>query len=307
LISWVRVFQQSKNPKADVLAYAPAATYVAKLAISLILGVVQGISEWLPISSKTQIMIASTYLLKLNFSQAYALGLFLEGGTFLAAVIYFRRELYGAILALFGRGGAQGRMLLKYLFVVTVVTAIIAIPIYKLISTLITGPAIGIPMIVLGAILLADWLLLRFSRGRHALSKTVADLSLADLVLIGIAQGISALPGISRSGTTVSAMLLLKVKPDEAFRLSFFALILASLGATLVTILFSPSEIGSVAGTLPALYIGIAMAVSTIVSLVFMDALIKFAKSSRVTTLIFILGIIAILSGLISLATGIGG
>ncbi len=288
------------------MAYTPAANYVAKLVISLILGLVQGISEWLPISSKTQIMIASTYLLNLNFSQAYALGLFLEGGTFLAAVIYFRRELYGAIMALAGRGGTQGWLLLKYLFVVTIVTAIIAIPIYKLVSSLVTGPAIGIPMIALGLILLADWLLLRFSRGRHTLNKTVSDLSFVDLILIGIAQGISAFPGVSRSGTTVSAMLLLKVKPEEAFRLSFFALIPASLGATLVTLLFSHSEISSVTGSLPALYIGIAMVVSTIVSLVFMDALIKFAKSSRVTTLIFILGVIAIFSGIISLVAGVG-
>ncbi len=282
------------------------ATDVARLIISLILGIVQGISEWLPISSKTQIMIASTYLLHLKFSQAYALGLFLEGGTFLAAVIYFRKELYGAILAIFGRGGPQGWLLLKYLLVVTIVTAIIAVPIYKLISALITGPAIGIPMIALGLILLVDWFLLKFSRGRRALNKTVSDLSLVNLIEIGIAQGISAFPGVSRSGTTVSAMLLLKVKPEEAFRLSFFALIPASLGATLVTLMFSPSEMGSVAGSLPALYIGIAMVVSTLVSLVFMDALIKFAKSSRVTTLIFLLGILAILSGLISIVAGVG-
>jgi len=289
------------------LAYILIATYVAKLVISFILGIVQGISEWLPISSKTQIMIVSTFLLNLNFSQAYALGLFLEGGTFVAAVIYFRKELYGAILALFGRSDLQGKLLLKYLLVVTVVTAIIAVPIYKLISSLVVGPSVGIPMIVLGAILLADWLLLRFSKGRHALKKRVADLSLVNLIEIGIAQGISALPGVSRSGTTVSAMLLLKVKPEEAFRLSFFALIPASLGATLVALLFSHPETNSVASSLPTLYIGIAMVVSTIVSLAFMDALIRFAKSSRVTTLVFILGIIAILSGLISLATGIGG
>ena len=283
------------------------ATYAAKLVISLVLGIVQGISEWLPISSKTQIMIVSTFLLKLNFQQAYALGLFLEGGTFLAAVIYFRKELYDAILALFARGDRQGRLLLKYLVVVTVVTAIIAIPLYKLVSSLVTGPAIGLPMVALGLILLADWALLKFSKGRSALNKTVADLSITDLVLIGIAQGISALPGVSRSGTTVSAMLLLKVKPEEAFRLSFFALILASIGATAVTLLFSNVAISSVTSIFPVSYIAIAMVISTIVSLVFMDALIKFARSSKVSTLVFILGVIAILSGLVSLAAGVGG
>ena len=67
------------------------------IIIGAILGLIQGISEWLPISSKTQVTVASISLLHLTFSQAYTLGLFFEIGTILAAVIYFRKELLSLV------------------------------------------------------------------------------------------------------------------------------------------------------------------------------------------------------------------
>ena len=56
------------------------------------MGIIQGISEWLPISSKMQIIVSSTYLLKLTFQQAYTFGLFMEIGTIIAAFTYFRKD-----------------------------------------------------------------------------------------------------------------------------------------------------------------------------------------------------------------------
>ncbi len=279
---------------------------VNKAIIGVILGVVQGISEWLPISSKTQILLVSTALLNLSFSQAYALGLFMEGGTFLAAVIYFRKELYKTILALVGKGGSEGKSLLIYLFVVTVVTAIVAIPIYKFISS-INGPVVGVPMIVLGLLLILDGLIIKFSKSRYSANKTVTNLTKIDLVLIGVSQGISALPGVSRSGTTVSAMLFLNVKPEEAFRLSFFALILSSIGASAVTLIFSKPALKSVFLVFPIIDIAIAAVVSIAISLVFIDRLIKSVREGKITNIVFILGAIAILAGLIGIITGVAG
>ena len=66
---------------------------VIQLLYSIIIGIIQGVSEWLPISSKTQIIVSSTYLLKLTFQQAYTFGLFMEIGTLAAAIIYFRKDL----------------------------------------------------------------------------------------------------------------------------------------------------------------------------------------------------------------------
>ncbi|MGD0728575.1 MAG: undecaprenyl-diphosphate phosphatase [Candidatus Micrarchaeaceae archaeon] len=276
-----------------------------KLFVGLILGIVQGISEWLPISSKTQILLVSSFLLHLTFSQAYALGLFLEGGTFIAALIYFRKEVKKAILAIFGKSDNEGKLLLKYLVVVTIVTGIIAVPIYKYVSN-ITGAVIGIPMIVLGILLIIDWIVIKFSKSLHSVKKDIHNLTLLDFVFVGIAQGLSALPGISRSGATTSTMLFLNTKPEEAFRLSFFALLPASIGASLVTIIFSHVQVSYVFSvlTLPGLIV--AIIVSTLVSLVLISGLIKFAKTNTMTTIILILGIIAILGGIIGVLVGAG-
>lgn len=273
--------------------------------VGAILGIVQGISEWLPISSKTQVLLVGTFLLHLNFSQAYALGLFMEGGTTVAAIIYFRKEIYETLLALIGRGGTEGRHLLKYLVIVTIITAIIAVPIYLYVSS-INGPVIGIPMIILGILLITDGIIIKLSKNRYV-NKSLPGLTTADFILIGISQGIAALPGVSRSGTTVSAMLFMKVKPDEAFRLSFFAGILATLGATGVTVIFSKSQLTSIFVVLPIPYIVIASIVSLAVSLVLIRTLINSAKGGKVLSIIFMLGIIAIIAGIIGIATGISG
>jgi undecaprenyl-diphosphatase len=276
---------------------------VSKAVIGILLGIIQGISEWLPVSSKTQILLASTFLLHLNFSQAYALGLFLEGGTFFAALIYFRKEVWKTLLAIVGKGGEEGKLLLKFIVIVTIVTAIIAIPIYKFISSL-NGPVIGIPMIILGILLIIDGILIKLSKNNKT-TKELKNLSIVDLVLIGISQGIAALPGISRSGTTVSTMLFLKIKPEEAFRLSFFAFLLSSLGASLVTVIFSKSQLTSVFVILPPVDIVLASVVSIIVSLVLISKLINSAKSSKITNIVFVLGIIAIIGGILGILAGL--
>ena len=72
-----------------------------------------------PISSKTQVLIVSSLFLGLTFSEGYTLGLFLEVGSFVAAVIYFRKEVLLVLRSLVGKGTKEGLLLLKYLVVLT--------------------------------------------------------------------------------------------------------------------------------------------------------------------------------------------
>ena len=169
----------------------------------------------------------------------------MEIGTIFAAVVYFRKDLLEMIRVLFGSKNKLHRKLLIYVVVVTLITAIIAVPLY-LVADSISGIALGIPMLIVGLVLLADAALIRYSRKKREKginSRKLENLSLKDYVLIGIVQGISALPGVSRSGTTTSAMLLLDVEPDEAFRLSFVAGIFASIGAFGLTLIASRSNV----------------------------------------------------------------
>ena len=189
-------------------------TTLYQIFVSIILGLIQGISEWLPISSKTQILVASNFLLHLNFQQAYSFGLFMEIGTLAAAIIYFRKELVALIKVLLGSKIELDRKLLIYVVVTTVITGIIGAPLY-LIADSITGISIGIPMLLIGLVLIIDALIIRHSRKKESLGtnrKDFKDLKLKDYILVGIAQGISALPGVSRSGITTSTLLLMNVK-----------------------------------------------------------------------------------------------
>ncbi|MDG6921310.1 MAG: undecaprenyl-diphosphate phosphatase [Nitrososphaerota archaeon] len=274
--------------------------------LGIVLGIVQGVSEWLPVSSKTQVIIASTYLFGLTFNEAYALGLFLEAGTFIAASYYFRHEVWKVLLALVGKGDEEGRLLLKFLLVVTVFTGVIGVALYATVQS-VTGPALGLPMVVLGCILIGDGLLITYAKGRYIPTKALRDLSMKELVLLGVIQGISALPGVSRSGVTVSAMLLLGINPRDAFRLSFLALIPASIGAAGVTVLFSDVSVaGAVASVTPQVIV-LAVIVSVVIGIAFIGFLLRVAGSRRIALLTFALGVLALASGVVSIATGISG
>lgn len=272
----------------------------------MLLGAIQGISEWLPISSKTQVIIASSYLFGLTFTQGYALGLFLEVGTFFAAILYFRRQVVGVLKALIGRGDKEDRMLLKFLLIATAVTAVLGVVIYKVVSGSVTGPALGIPMIILGCVLIGDGILITLARGRHLPTRGLADLKNRDIVVIGIAQGIAAFPGVSRSGATVSTMLLMGVKPEDSFKLSFLALIPASIGATGVTVLLSKASVSSVVDSLTLPVILLSVLVTVVIGVVSIRTLLRVAGSRRIAFLTFVLGALAIFSGITSIYFGKG-
>jgi undecaprenyl-diphosphatase len=279
--------------------------YIALIAA--LLGLVQGISEWLPISSKTQVLFVSSIFLGMGFAQGYALGLFLEGGTVLAAVIYFRREIWQILLVLVGKGTRRDFMMLRCVAIVTIITAIIAVPLYILITATVTGPSLGIPMLILGVLLLVDGLVVKLSQRRSAPTKTVETMGWKDLFCLGVAQGISVLPGVSRSGAAESTLLFLNTKPDEAFRIAFIAGIPVTLGASAVTLLFSPEKLATAVSAITVPGIFIAWAVAILVSIFLIQRLIKFAGSNRITTIVFVLAAIAIAAGIITIITGFKG
>lgn len=274
---------------------------IVQLFYSIILGIVQGVSEWLPISSKTQVLIASNALLNLTYQQAYTFGLFMEIGTTFAAIIYFRKELLILLKVIRLQGSDEENKLFVFVATATIVTGIIAVPLY-IIADSITGVAIGIPMIIIGLILLGDAIFIYYSRNVKNQEKTVkkfSDLTMKEYVLIGAVQGIAALPGVSRSGITTSTMLLMDIEPAECFRLSFLVGIFASIGAFGVTLLFSHTNIVSAISSLSLLGLLIAIITATIISLFLIDFLIKIAGKSEIIYLVSALGLIAISFGLL--------
>src|SRR6266705_5848263 len=260
---------------------------------AILLGLVQGICEWLPISSKTQFLFASTLLFSLPLAVAYAFGLFMEIGSLGSAVVYFRRDI---------RSLFHDRRLVVYLLVVTVVTGLVGAPLYYLTDKVLsTSPYnIGIPMVLLGLVLIGTGFYIRYSRAKLRLIAGLDQMTLRNYVMVGIAQGIAALPGVSRSGMTVSTMLVMGVKPEQAFGLSYLAYIPTSLGAFLVTLILSRSQVDTAIQVVEPTGILIAIATSAAIGIVVISYLLKFAKTSRIYMIDFVLEVIALVLGIIA-------
>lgn len=257
--------------------------------VPLILGIVQGVSEWLPISSKTQEILVSHYLLGISLSVAYSFGLFMEMGSVGSALVYFRTDVVKAL---------RDRFTLTFLLVVTVVTGLVGVPLYVLSDRLLEGAYNpGIPMIVLGVVLIGNGFYIRYSRKSL---RGFREMRLREAVLVGLAQGLAALPGVSRSGMTVSTMLLLGIKPEDAFRYSYLAYIPAALGAVATTLLFSDYSLSRVANQIGQEGILLALMSSMMTGLLVIGLLLRIAKTKRVYLLDFSLGTLALVVSLLA-------
>src|SRR2546428_14041682 len=224
---------------------------------------------------------------------AYAFGLFMEIGSIGSALVYFRRDI---------RSLFDDRRLLVYLTVVTIVTGLVGAPLYYLTDKVLTTSPynIGIPMVLLGLVLIGIGFYVRYSRTKPRLVVGLEQMKLENYILVGIEQGIAALPGVSRSGMTVSTMLLMGVKPEQAFRLSYLAYIPASLGAFFVTLLLSKSQVDTAIQVVEPTGILIAIATSALIGIVVISYLLKFAKTSRIYIIDFVLGSIALVLGIMA-------
>jgi undecaprenyl-diphosphatase len=201
----------------------------------LLLGTIQGITEWLPISSSGFLTLIFSNLFQitdLNFILRNILWLHL--GTFFAALIYFRKDVTHLFVSLFHykKSDKPTKNTLKFLIISTLISGIIGLIIlYLLIDYAgdLTGKVISLGI----SILLLITGLLQLKVKNQGLRK-LKDIKNSDTILLGFTQGLSSLPGLSRSGITVSTLLLKKFDDTTALRLSF----LMSLPIVLIANIF---------------------------------------------------------------------
>lgn len=192
------------------------------IAQQIILGAIQGITEWLPISSSamTTLVMTNFYGIE-NVSELLHAALFLHLGTFLAALIYFRKDVYKIITTIFEYkySDLKSRNTLKFLLLSTLISGILGIIILLLLTKLdlaVTGKTITL---FVGIMLLFTGILQIKIKKRGL--RQERNLTTNDSVVAGVAQGLASLPGVSRSGITVSTLLLKNFDDTTALRLSF--------------------------------------------------------------------------------------
>lgn len=206
---------------------------------AVVLGILQGMLEWLPISSQGNLVLIMVVLLGVEESQALGLSVYLHAGTLFSLLVYFRRTILDLLRTLPHYRprdeGSRENKLISFLLVATILTGIVGYPIFQLARTATTLGEIFIAFV--GATLILTGLFQK-TLGRTG-NKTAQDMKLADSLLLGALQGLSAFPGVSRSGITTSALLFRRFKSEFALELSFLmgipAILVAEIGLGLIT------------------------------------------------------------------------
>jgi len=194
---------------------------MASFIEAVIFGVIQGLTEWLPVSSSGHLAIAKGFF---SWRPPMIFFVLLHVGTLVVIVAFFRRDIVEVLKALVRRNLRSEEGKLGVCVIVgSVPTAVIGYIFQDLFESFFDN------LLVVGAALLATGFLLFFSEQREG-DKALGFL---DSLLVGIAQGIAIIPGISRSGATISIGLLRRVGKETAFRFSFLLSIPAVLGATI--------------------------------------------------------------------------
>lgn len=193
---------------------------------ALLLGLVQGLTEFLPISSSGHLVLVNALLGVADDSIVFEIAVHL--GTLVAVLIYFRNDLVMVVRDFFA--GGDGRRVGIMLILAMIPTTIIGLGLKDSIDAVFSDPIYSLyGLLFTSAILLASE---RVRRGHRRLTKV----RWLDALLIGLLQGIAILPGVSRSGSTIAAGLFVGLDRDAAARFSFLLAIPAILGAAVLNI-----------------------------------------------------------------------
>lgn len=188
----------------------------------LILAVIQGITEWLPISSSGHLVVAQKYM---HLTLPVFFDVILHVGSLLVVLIVFRSEIFKILRAVahLDFKSEEGKLALLIILgsiPTTIIGFVFKATFESFFSNLL---AVGIAFLIMGVFLFIS------ESGRNQ----NRQLNHLDAVLIGVAQGVALIPGISRSGITITTGLLRKVEKQTAFTFSFLLFIPAVLGATI--------------------------------------------------------------------------
>lgn len=183
------------------------------------LGIIQGLTEWLPVSSTAHLKIAQHLM---NFEATALLDVTLHLGTLIVVVFYFRKDVKDILSALMHLDfKSESGQLIPLIIIATIPTGIIGILYAEFLEkTFQTLLIIGITFLIGATYLYTS----RIGK------ENVGTITLAIAFIMGTAQGLASFPGLSRSGVTISTALLLGLKREKAFKFSFLLSIPAIIG-----------------------------------------------------------------------------
>lgn len=255
---------------------------------ALILGVIQGLTEFLPISSSGHLELGS-YFLKVNSSNNLLFAIIVHGATALSTIAVFRKEILSLTKDLFQFKWNEGTEYVSKLVLSMIPVGIVGVLFESEIESFFGGKIIFVAsmLLVTGLILLSTRLIKPQNN----------SISYFNAFIIGLAQAVAILPGISRSGATIATSLLLGVDKEKATRFSFLMVLAPILGALMLKVM-DLAEDPSLAGDIgvSSLIIGfIAAFISGLVACSWMIQIVKKGKLSYFAIYCFVVAFIVYL------------
>lgn len=213
---------------------------------AILLGIVQGITEFLPVSSSGHLQIAKE-LLGVELEQNLTFDVVLHCATVLSTIVVLWSEVRRLVAGVFSRSFTEEQRYVLKIVVSMIPIGIVGFLFKDRLDALLNAPSI---LAVVGAMLLVTALLLAFAY--YARPRQKETISFRDAFIIGIAQACAALPGLSRSGSTIAAGLLLGNRKQAVAQFSFLMVLAPILGETLLEAVSGELTAGVSAGPLAA-------------------------------------------------------
>lgn len=243
----------------------------------VVLAIIQGIAEFLPVSSSGHVVVTSTLF---GIKESSELNIVLHVGTLMSILVYYRQRIIELL--------TTDRKVILWLVIGTIPAAIIGVSIKLLYKDLLNSPLLaGCMFPITGAFLL----ILKYLPNRN---KNYQGLELKDVLVVGIFQAFALLPGISRSGSTILAGVLMGQERQSATTFSFLLAIPAILGAASIEGIHIYKE-GS---QTPIVLLLVGMAVAFVIGLLALCWLVKWVEKGKLHLFayyLFPLGIVVIL------------
>lgn len=297
--------------------------------LGIILGLLQGLFEWLPISSEGQLVLVLAQFWEIDLTSATSLAFFAHVGTALVIFIYYRKEYCSMIRAfylwIYNTIKSDNQIYIDqnslHLLILVIITTLFTLPtallsllfieqlILSLKDTLGFNPSEIVTMIV-GIFLIITGIILYYrSKYVESLSSTqkFENLPIIQAIILGLLQGFTAIPGISRSGITVTYLLLgSKLDQNESLRASFIVGAPVTLGAGFLQVLigkinFVSAGIENEGKDIIMNYFGAFLMICSafIVGALTLKVFLEVAKKVRFDYFLVIFGILAVLAVLI--------
>ena len=197
---------------------------------SIILGAVQGLTEFLPVSSSGHLQIAKA-LLGVEIEENLAFDTTLHAATVLSTIVILWPEVKRLITGLFSRHFNDEQAYILKIALSMIPIGVVGFTLKDYIDQMLSSPYI---LSIVGAMLLLTSLLLAFAY--YARPRQKETISYRDAFIIGLAQAVAAMPGLSRSGSTIATGLLLGNKKEAMAHFSFLMVLAPILGEMLLNI-----------------------------------------------------------------------